>query len=307
MDPTFCLAGAGPTAAARVVAGRDPASARPAADGREAVVLQRVDQHAVLGDVAVDVVLRPARERRDLDLAACFSSQPTTARDAGCASRRGAGRWPRRRSSRGLRSSGRTLRSAQHRSGSRRQRSGPYCSSCWPDGDLRRERDDVDGHGRGDRVSGADRLDEVVAGVEEDDVDARARRARRGGRDGVAHRRRDAEPAAERLDGPLDDRLGRRELELGSGDRARSRGARRCRRRSSGSSRGRRARLVGRGWRRRRLREQVDGHASGAARGEQADELHRERPQALAALPGAVRVAVREQVLARAVRAVQRD
>ena len=49
--------------------GSDPAGAGPAADRRVAVVDQRVDEDAVLGDVALDLLVGPARERGDLDLA----------------------------------------------------------------------------------------------------------------------------------------------------------------------------------------------------------------------------------------------
>src|ERR1700733_9052359 len=61
------LAGPGPAAAARVGALLDPDRAGLAADGRVAVVDQRVDQHAVLGDVVVDLLLRPLHDRVDLD------------------------------------------------------------------------------------------------------------------------------------------------------------------------------------------------------------------------------------------------
>ena len=69
-----------------------------------------------------------------------------------------------------------------------------------------------------DGVAGADGLGEVVAGVEEDHVDARAR-------PGEARCASTASPIeevtqnrlAERRDGPLDDHLGGRELELGAG------------------------------------------------------------------------------------------
>src|SRR4051812_43410309 len=63
VDPALGLAGAGPAAAAGVLARRDAPGAGPAADRRVAVVAERVDQDVVLDDVGVDLVLRPARER----------------------------------------------------------------------------------------------------------------------------------------------------------------------------------------------------------------------------------------------------
>src|SRR4051812_31359601 len=69
VDAALGLAGPCPAAAARVLTRRDPAGAGEATDGRVAVVLQRVDEHAVLGDVALDLLVAPAGERRDLHLA----------------------------------------------------------------------------------------------------------------------------------------------------------------------------------------------------------------------------------------------
>ena len=60
----------GPSGPSGVGARGDAAGAGSAADRRVAVELQRVDQHAVVGDVGVVLLLRPGRERVDLDLAA---------------------------------------------------------------------------------------------------------------------------------------------------------------------------------------------------------------------------------------------
>src|SRR4051812_30042614 len=68
VDPALGLGGAGPAAASRVLARRDALGAGPAADGGVAVVLQRVDQYAVLEDVLLDLLVAPPGERRDLDL-----------------------------------------------------------------------------------------------------------------------------------------------------------------------------------------------------------------------------------------------
>src|SRR5580693_10536216 len=67
MDAALGLSCAGPAPAARVGAGLDPERARRAADRGVAVVDQRVDQHAVGGDVVVDLLLGPADDRVDLD------------------------------------------------------------------------------------------------------------------------------------------------------------------------------------------------------------------------------------------------
>ena len=102
-----------------------PAGAGPAADGRVSVVLQRVDQDAVLGDVPLDLVVAPARERGDLDLLLLV----VPADDGGDHPAVGlVAAQPRRPCvvpGEGVRS-GLTLRSAQHRSGSVRKRSLPY-------------------------------------------------------------------------------------------------------------------------------------------------------------------------------------
>src|SRR4029077_16363073 len=67
MDAAFGLARAGPASAARVGTGLDAERAGRAADRGVAVVDQRVDQHAVGGDVVVDLLLGPADDRVDLD------------------------------------------------------------------------------------------------------------------------------------------------------------------------------------------------------------------------------------------------
>src|SRR3954453_6359427 len=68
VDAALCLAGPGPAAAACVLARSDALGAGPATDGRVSVVLQRVDEYAVLGDVPLDLHVGPASERGDLDL-----------------------------------------------------------------------------------------------------------------------------------------------------------------------------------------------------------------------------------------------
>src|SRR3954453_16453714 len=60
------LAGARPAAGPGVLARLEPPGARPATDRAVAVEQQRGDQDAVLGDVAVDVVLRPGSDRVEL-------------------------------------------------------------------------------------------------------------------------------------------------------------------------------------------------------------------------------------------------
>ena len=105
------------------------------------------------------------------------------------------------------------------------------------------------------------------------------------GEHGVAHRGGDAEPVAEGVDGPLDDVLGRRELELGAdvGDQL----AQLLAAATVGVGA---AELAG------RLVVAAVMTAPGLARdavesgpSDLADEGDRERPQARAALPGAVR------------------
>src|SRR5579859_118664 len=67
MNAALGLARAGPAPAARVGSGLDAERAGRAADRGVAVVDQRVDQHAVGGDVVVDLLLGPADDRVDLD------------------------------------------------------------------------------------------------------------------------------------------------------------------------------------------------------------------------------------------------
>src|SRR5205807_1305427 len=64
------LAGARPAPGPRVLARLDAAGARPAADRPVTAGQQRVDEDAVLGDVAVDVVLGPRRDGVELHHAA---------------------------------------------------------------------------------------------------------------------------------------------------------------------------------------------------------------------------------------------
>src|SRR5580658_7970902 len=61
------LSGPGPAPAARVGARLDLDGAGRAADRGVAVVDQRVDQHALLGDEVVHLLLRPGDDRVDLD------------------------------------------------------------------------------------------------------------------------------------------------------------------------------------------------------------------------------------------------
>src|SRR5690606_11377310 len=64
VDPALGLVPAGPAAAARVLARGDPGGARPAPDRGVAVVDERVDQDAVVGDVALDLLVAPPGQRR---------------------------------------------------------------------------------------------------------------------------------------------------------------------------------------------------------------------------------------------------
>src|SRR4029077_10272819 len=61
------LARARPAAAARVGAGLDPHGAGRAADRRVTLIDERVDQHAILFDVGVHLLLGPGGDRVDLD------------------------------------------------------------------------------------------------------------------------------------------------------------------------------------------------------------------------------------------------
>src|SRR6266487_7027197 len=61
------LARARPAATARVGAGLDPHGAGGAADRRVTLIDERVDQHAVLFDVGVHLLLGPGGDRVDLD------------------------------------------------------------------------------------------------------------------------------------------------------------------------------------------------------------------------------------------------
>ncbi len=112
--------------------------------------------------------------------------------------------------------SGRTLRSAQHRSGSRANRPLPYAASCSATVCSGAIVEQAHGEGRLHGVTGADRLGEVVAGVEEDHVDAGGDPAGEVGQHGVAHGGGDREPGAEGGDRPLHDVLGGGQLELGA-------------------------------------------------------------------------------------------
>ena len=201
--------------AAGVLTGGDAAGARPAADGGVAVVLQRVDQDAVLGDVLLDVLVGPAGQRRDLDLLLLLvpaddrGDHPVVGLGATQTGRPGVvpteavGQW---------------LHLAQ-----RAAQVGVALEQVLA---VRRillghrlhggQVDQVHRHRRLDGVAGADGLGEVVAGVEEDHVDPGGDPRREVREHGVAHRGGHAEPLAEGRDGPLDDVLGRRQLELGT-------------------------------------------------------------------------------------------
>ena len=73
--------------------------------------------------------------------------------------------------------------------------------------------DDVDRKRRVEGVAGAERLDEVVAGVQEQDIDARHDARRQMSQHAVAHRRRDAQAVTEGRRRPLQDLLRGRGLE----------------------------------------------------------------------------------------------
>ena len=91
VEPALGLVGAGPPAGAGVLAGLDRLGARPAADGRVALVEQRVVGDVVVGDVAADVDVGPRRQRVDLDQARAGRAT-RSGRRPGSAPRPGAGR-----------------------------------------------------------------------------------------------------------------------------------------------------------------------------------------------------------------------
>ena len=123
-----------PVPAQRPARGSSPSSTRRVHGAQPidgiAVVGERVDQHAVGGDVGVDVVLGPGRDRVDLDHVALGVPVDDAGARPGSRPRRAGRRTPRRRSGSSARASGSTLRIAQHRSGSRSCSRGPNSASC---------------------------------------------------------------------------------------------------------------------------------------------------------------------------------
>src|SRR5690606_3074788 len=67
MDAALGLVPPPPAARARILAGRDGAGARLAADREVALRLERVAREVVLGEVGLEVVLGPVAERVDLE------------------------------------------------------------------------------------------------------------------------------------------------------------------------------------------------------------------------------------------------
>ena len=216
VDAAFGLARPGPAPAARVGPGLDPDRAGRAADRRVAVVDQRVDQHAVDRDVVVDLLLGPADDRVDLDhlppvvplhdlgLAAVAGLVPAHAGDP----RVVVGQRPLQRLD--LAQVAAQVRVAPVESGAEL---GVLLRDGARRGDVDQANRVHDRHG----VPGADRLGEVVAGIEENHVDT--------GPDGrgqvddhrIGHGRGDADALPERVGRPADDLLGRRVGEFRSG------------------------------------------------------------------------------------------
>ena len=184
--PHSVLVLAGPAAGAGVLAGCDRAGARRAPDRAVAELDQRVDRHLVLGDVGVDVVLRPGGERVDLDHRRAWRPSRPAACPRGWATRPAGCPSPRPRSRPAPAPAACTLRSAQHRSGSRSCSRGPNSASCSATVCCGVTLTSVIGSALVIQSRVPMRLGEVVAGVEED---ARARRGRRGSRGGRAGRR----------------------------------------------------------------------------------------------------------------------
>ena len=199
-----------PVPAQRPLRGSSPGATRrvhgPAADRRVAVVLQRVDQHAVLGDVAVDVARRVQRASGETLTLRFLSSQPTT----GAITRL----WVSARRSPVAQAS--YAASASWSGCDLAQRAAQVGVAVEQVLAVRRvllghrlhgrDVDQVDRQRRLDGVAGADGLGEVVAGVEEDHVDARARPwTARCASTASPIEEVIAEAVAERRDGPLDD------------------------------------------------------------------------------------------------------
>lgn len=193
-----------------------PGGCRGAADGRVAVHQQGVGEYAVLGDVRVDVVLRPAGDRRDLYLAALL----VPADDRGVRPGRGLVAAQARRPGAVLGEpffEGLDLAERAAQVGVAVVQLRPVLGVLLGHGLARGERDDVDVHHGLDRVPGADGLLEVVAGVEEDDVHAGPRAGGEMGDHRVLHRGGHAELLAEGVDRPLEDLQGGGVLQVAAG------------------------------------------------------------------------------------------
>ena len=180
-----------------------------------AVVDERVDQHVVVDDVLLELLVAPARQGRDLDLA--LLGVPADHRRDHAVVGLGAPQAGRPGVVLGQRVGERldlAQLAAQVGVGLVEVLAvlGVLLGHALDGGDG----EQVDRQRRLDGVAGADGLDEVVAGVEEDHVDAGRDLRREVGQHGVAHRGGDAEALAEGRHGPLDDVLGGRELELGA-------------------------------------------------------------------------------------------
>ena len=215
VDPALGLVGAGPATAAGVIAGGDASRARPAPDAGVVVVDERVDEHAVVGDVGLDLLVAPARERGDLDLAlagvpadhgrddAVVGLRATEPGRPGVVPRQRVGQWL-------------DLAQLAAQVGIGLVEVLAVRRVLLGDALLGLDGDQVDRQRGLDGVARADGLDEVVAGVEEHHVQAGSDLGREVREHGVTHRRGHAEAIAEGCDGPFDDVLGGCELELGT-------------------------------------------------------------------------------------------
>lgn len=161
----------------------------------------------MLGDVGVHVVLRPAGDRRDLDLLPLL----VPADDRGVRPGRGLvaaqARRPRLVAGQSL-FEGLDLAQGAAQVGVAVVQLRAVLGVLLGHRLTGRERDDVDVHHGLDRVAGPDGLGEVVAGVEEDDIDAGEGTGGEMGDHRVLHRGGDAEARAEGLGRPLQDLQG---------------------------------------------------------------------------------------------------